>query len=467
MTELRCKICGGKLQMDSNGESSKCESCGVEYSMETLRNMIQALQGVEFKVKVVADNDNLLLRAQKAAESYDTKTAIEYFDKVLDADVSNQQVRDVIADCFKKYIDTDVSVAPVVSVANMATDLLDYAKRYYPEDSQLRDTIAECLEKYIGIDDLKAKILLQFAMRYYPKDSQLRDTVTVYINERMDTDISGTAFLLGCATSYYPEESFQDSVLFFVGKYRSLHPDVVQGLLGSAIQYYPHNYRVWLNWFDYAYEEFINKEGVILQKINEDVCGIKKIIVSLNGAPDNRNFARIYNGQDFVTFKFLSGFVEAAVTVPFGEIIFEEWEGVHGKAREPVIYYEIANITAAMIKTSICNRASNAIQSLDKAIEFSDGSKKEKLKNLKNNLLDLSNADVEFLIRMCMDFKQEYCVWTKGDYNSLRDTRRIVDKYSVQSMRLLQEQRWESQGCCRFCGGKLSVFGKKCKSCNK
>lgn len=47
MTGLKCKVCNGKLQMGSNGEFAKCESCGVEYSLETLRSMVQALQGTD------------------------------------------------------------------------------------------------------------------------------------------------------------------------------------------------------------------------------------------------------------------------------------------------------------------------------------------------------------------------------------------------------------------------------------
>ena len=30
-----------------------------------------------------------------------------------------------------------------------------------------------------------------------------------------------------------------------------------------------------------------------------------------------------------------------------------------------------------------------------------------------------------------------------------------------------QSQRWASQGLCRYCGGKLSFFGRTCKNCNK
>jgi len=30
-----------------------------------------------------------------------------------------------------------------------------------------------------------------------------------------------------------------------------------------------------------------------------------------------------------------------------------------------------------------------------------------------------------------------------------------------------QQRIWQSQGLCRYCGGKLGVFGNKCKSCGR
>jgi len=38
----------------------------------------------------------------------------------------------------------------------------------------------------------------------------------------------------------------------------------------------------------------------------------------------------------------------------------------------------------------------------------------------------------------------------------------------VSKERLAEAKRWEEQGLCRHCGGKLGgVFTKKCKSCGK
>jgi len=40
-------------------------------------------------------------------------------------------------------------------------------------------------------------------------------------------------------------------------------------------------------------------------------------------------------------------------------------------------------------------------------------------------------------------------------------------KREIEQRRLDQQKKWASEGLCRYCGGKLSLFGRKCKSCGK
>ena len=49
------------------------------------------------------------------------------------------------------------------------------------------------------------------------------------------------------------------------------------------------------------------------------------------------------------------------------------------------------------------------------------------------------------------------------------EQRRIQEQhlYEEQQRHLEQQNRWQAQGLCRYCGGKLSMFGHKCKSCGK
>lgn len=45
MDKLRCDICGGILTMQSNGKTAVCDSCGMQYSVERLREKVQEIKG--------------------------------------------------------------------------------------------------------------------------------------------------------------------------------------------------------------------------------------------------------------------------------------------------------------------------------------------------------------------------------------------------------------------------------------
>lgn len=82
MTELKCDICGGKLIMQANG-LAKCESCGMEYSKESLRGKAQEVTGtvkVDGSVETVhgesekerlLENADVYLSLGKGTEAYE------------------------------------------------------------------------------------------------------------------------------------------------------------------------------------------------------------------------------------------------------------------------------------------------------------------------------------------------------------------------------------------------------------
>lgn len=45
MDKLRCDICGGILTMQSNSKTAVCDSCGMQYSVERLREKVQEIKG--------------------------------------------------------------------------------------------------------------------------------------------------------------------------------------------------------------------------------------------------------------------------------------------------------------------------------------------------------------------------------------------------------------------------------------
>lgn len=87
MGALVCDICGGKLVMGSGGIAT-CDSCGMEYSTERVKEKVQEIKGV-----VRVDNshmiDNWMNMGKTAAEAGNQKEAYDYFTKVLEVEPNN------------------------------------------------------------------------------------------------------------------------------------------------------------------------------------------------------------------------------------------------------------------------------------------------------------------------------------------------------------------------------------------
>lgn len=45
MKKLECEACGGPLVMQSGGEMAVCEYCGMRYSRDRVREMVQEIRG--------------------------------------------------------------------------------------------------------------------------------------------------------------------------------------------------------------------------------------------------------------------------------------------------------------------------------------------------------------------------------------------------------------------------------------
>jgi len=76
MQALVCDVCGGTLRMEAGGETAVCQYCGVQYTLERLREKIQ--------VAGIATEENLLFRAQEFESEGNWNKAAEYYDRVLD-----------------------------------------------------------------------------------------------------------------------------------------------------------------------------------------------------------------------------------------------------------------------------------------------------------------------------------------------------------------------------------------------
>lgn len=87
MATLVCDICGGKLVMSSGG-IAVCDTCGLEYSIERMREKVQNIKGT---VQIANSNmvDTWMKLAQSASEAGNQKEAYEYYAKVVEVEPTN------------------------------------------------------------------------------------------------------------------------------------------------------------------------------------------------------------------------------------------------------------------------------------------------------------------------------------------------------------------------------------------
>ena len=99
MAALTCDICGGKLVMGSGGIAT-CDSCGMEYSIERIREKVQEIRGsvkvegtVEVQGTVKMDNTDYVKKylenARRAREKEDWEETEKYYNLVEQNDPNN------------------------------------------------------------------------------------------------------------------------------------------------------------------------------------------------------------------------------------------------------------------------------------------------------------------------------------------------------------------------------------------
>ena len=115
MKQITCEMCGSKDLVKQDG-LFVCQSCGVKYSIEEARKLLVEIEGtveVTGTVKVDRGNeiDNLLLRAMQFETVGDIDKALQYYNKILDIDISNEIAKNAVLRLDSFYIG-DIKVSP-------------------------------------------------------------------------------------------------------------------------------------------------------------------------------------------------------------------------------------------------------------------------------------------------------------------------------------------------------------------
>lgn len=104
MAMLVCDVCGGNLQMDAGGKTATCQFCGMQYSVERMREKIQEIRGtvkVEGSVQArqtgtTEDVEQWRTLMHNYMSSCDYKNAYELIGKILQAAPTDEE-------CVKLY----------------------------------------------------------------------------------------------------------------------------------------------------------------------------------------------------------------------------------------------------------------------------------------------------------------------------------------------------------------------------
>ena len=116
MAMLVCDVCGGNLQMDAGGKTATCQFCGMQYSVERMREKIQEIRGtvkVEGSVQArqtgtTEDVEQWRTLMHKYLEASDYQSAYDIIGKIMQAAPSDEECSKLYP-LVRDYIDLKVA----------------------------------------------------------------------------------------------------------------------------------------------------------------------------------------------------------------------------------------------------------------------------------------------------------------------------------------------------------------------
>lgn len=115
MAMLVCDVCGGNLQMDAGGKTATCQFCGMQYSVERMREKTQEIRGtvkVEGSVQArqtgtTEDVEQWRVLMHKYLEASDYQSAYDIIGKIMQAAPSDEECSKLYP-LVRDYLDLEV-----------------------------------------------------------------------------------------------------------------------------------------------------------------------------------------------------------------------------------------------------------------------------------------------------------------------------------------------------------------------
>ena len=137
MKQLVCEMCGG-TDLVKDGGVFVCQTCGCKYSIEEARKMmVEGTVDVQGTVKIDRSAEqkqlieNYLSMCKSAQESSDTKSVVEYSDKILEIDPNNYEawVFRALSSGWDSSLN-NLKTGQVITAVKKALELAPEEKRY-------------------------------------------------------------------------------------------------------------------------------------------------------------------------------------------------------------------------------------------------------------------------------------------------------------------------------------------------
>ena len=124
MKKIQCEVCGSTEIKKIDDSIFECQSCGVQYGKEEVKNLLIELTG-EVKINHSQDAKNMLKRAKQFEDRGDQEKAQEYYEKALDYDPDNEDATKATSRQ-AQYMSNVVILEPNVSSEVAEENLLHY-----------------------------------------------------------------------------------------------------------------------------------------------------------------------------------------------------------------------------------------------------------------------------------------------------------------------------------------------------
>lgn len=127
MKKMQCEVCGSTEIKKIGDGIFECQSCGVQYSNDEVKNLLVEITG-SVKIDHSDEVENAIKRGEQYEDAGNVTKAIQYYDRALDMDADNEEAQSrfqnaLEAKSLEKYFIIEPTIDPEKNVENFLKQL--------------------------------------------------------------------------------------------------------------------------------------------------------------------------------------------------------------------------------------------------------------------------------------------------------------------------------------------------------